>query len=147
MEPEGLLMHSQEPATSPYPETDKQVRVFPHHFFKIDFNIILPSTHGSSKLSLSLRSPHQIPVCTFPLSHTCYMPWPSHSSWFDHPNIWWGVQNMNFLVMYSSPLLSYLDPQRLKYPPRHPLSNALGLRSSLNVRDQVSNPYQQQADL
>jgi hypothetical protein len=45
-------------------------------------------------------SPHQNPVCTSPLSHTCYMPRPPHSSWFDHPNnIWWSVQIIKFLVM------------------------------------------------
>ena len=50
------------------------------HFLKIYFNIILPSTPGSSKWSLSFKFPHQTPVYASPLPHTCYMPRPSHSS-------------------------------------------------------------------
>jgi len=51
------------------------------------FNIILSSTPGSSKWSSSCRSPHQNPVCTSPLPHTCHIPRIRHSSWFDHPII------------------------------------------------------------
>ena len=45
---------------------------------------------GSSKWSLSLGSHHQKYVCTSPVSHSCHMPHPLHSSRFDNPNnIWW----------------------------------------------------------
>jgi hypothetical protein len=31
------------------------------------------------------------------------MPCQSYSSWFNHPyNIWWGVQIINFLIMWST---------------------------------------------
>jgi hypothetical protein len=83
----------------------KPVHPSSSYFLKIHFSAILPSTPRSSKRSLSPESPHQNPVCTSPLSHACYMPYPSYSSWVDHPNnIWWGLQILKFLFMYSSPL-------------------------------------------
>jgi len=42
-------------------------------FLKIDLNIILPSTPGSPKWSLSFRFLHQNPVYASPLPHTRYM--------------------------------------------------------------------------
>ena len=56
------------------------------HFLKIHLNIILPSTPGSPKSSLSFRLPHQNPVYASPLNHTPYMPRSTYSSRFSHPN-------------------------------------------------------------
>jgi len=66
------------------------------HFLKIHFNIIFSSSPMSSTVPQVF---HQNTVCPFHLPHTCYMPRPSYSSWFDHPNnIWWGVQIIQLLI-------------------------------------------------
>jgi hypothetical protein len=84
------------------------VQLSPSYLFKIHFNTF-PSTSRSSKWSLSLGSHHQHPLRTSPVSHSCHTPRPSHSSQFDHPNnIWWEVQILKLLIMYSSPLPHYL---------------------------------------
>jgi hypothetical protein len=47
MEAQGSLLHSQEPATSPYPEPDQSSSCPPSHFFKMNVNVILPSAPTS----------------------------------------------------------------------------------------------------
>jgi hypothetical protein len=47
MEPEGSLLHWQEPATCPYPEPAQSSPSPPSHFLKVHFNAILPSTPES----------------------------------------------------------------------------------------------------
>ena len=69
-------------------------------FLKTHLNVILPSTPGSPKWSLSLRFPHQNPVFTSPLPHTRYMPRSSHYSRFYRPNnIGWWVQIIKLLII------------------------------------------------
>jgi len=54
MEPEGLLPCSQEPAACLYPEPDQSSLGPVLSLLQIQFNIILPFTPLSSKMSLSL---------------------------------------------------------------------------------------------
>ena len=59
----------------------------------------------SSHLRLGFPSglfPSGFPTKTLhtPLPHMCYMPYPSHSSQFDHPiNVGWGVKIMKFPII------------------------------------------------
>ena len=73
MEPGCSLPHSQVPATCPCPEPNQSIPCPLSHFLKIHLNIILPSRPRSSKWSLSHKFPHQNPLCTFPVSHTCHL--------------------------------------------------------------------------
>jgi len=73
------------------------------HFLKFHLNIILPSTPGSPNWSLSFSFPRQNSVYASFLSHTHYMPRPSHYYRFYHPNIIGrGVQIIKLLVMQFS---------------------------------------------
>ena len=61
-------------------EPDQTIRWPPSLFLYIYLIIIFLSTVGSSKWSVSHRSPHQNPVYNSPVLHTCHMPCPSHIS-------------------------------------------------------------------
>jgi len=110
------------------------LHVSPSPFLKIHFNTVLPSAPRSSMWSLSLRSPSQNPVCTFSVSHACYMPHLSHFSWFNHPNgIWWEVQIIKLQSPVILPLLGrniFLSTLR---------SKTLGLFFPLCARTRVTH--------
>jgi hypothetical protein len=58
MEPEGSSPYSQQLATYRYPDSDRSSLCPPTNLSKIHFNIIFPSTPGSSNSSPSLRLIH-----------------------------------------------------------------------------------------
>jgi hypothetical protein len=83
-------------------------------------------------------------VRIFYLHHARFkpVPRPSHPPRFDHSNnFWWKVQTMQLLMMQFFPVSvtsSLLGPN---IPLSALFSNTLNLRSSLNVREQVSHLY------
>ena len=95
----------------------------PPHYNFWRFSLIL-----SSHLRLGLVSGFFLlgfptyPVYASPLTHTRYMPCPSHSSRFYHPNdIGWAVTDHQALHSVAFPLQCYLGSLRPKYSPQHPI--------------------------
>jgi hypothetical protein len=87
-EPEGSLLCVQESTTVPILSQISAVFTRPC-FFKIHFNIVLPYTPLSSKLSLPFRSPYQNSASIFHLFRAFYMSRPSPPPWFIRTdNIW-----------------------------------------------------------
>jgi len=110
------------PATYLYPEPDRS-SLTPHPTFWRSILIL------SSNLHLGLPSdlfPSGFPTKTLytPLFsyYKCYILHISNSLRFYHPkNIGCGVQIIKLLIMWFSPLPSYLVSSKPKYSPQHPI--------------------------
>ena len=141
MEPESSLPYSQASATCPYPEPDQSSPCSPSHFLKIHLNIILPSTPGSSKWSVSLRFPQQNPayITALPIRAT----WPVYLildfiTWTIFVEEYRSSSSLLCSFLRSPVTSSLLGPN---IPLSRLFSNTLSLRSSLSVSDRVSHPY------
>jgi len=99
MEPEGSLLHSQAPTICPCPESE-QSSLCPHptswrciSIFSFHLCLGLPS--GLLSLGFPTKTLYARP------HHMCYMPHPSHSSWFNEEYGSWNPLcqiSMNFNV-------------------------------------------------
>ena len=81
-------------------------------------------------------------LCThFSSPHTCYMPLPTYSRYDHRPKLGEEYRSLSSSLcsfLHSPVTWSLLGPNFLF---NTMFANTLSLRSSLNARDQVSNPY------
>jgi hypothetical protein len=80
--------------------------IIPSHFFKIHFNLILPS-------NLSFVTKAQDALYFF----ACYMPLPSHPPWFNHSNNISCTESVKLLIIHFTPCLGIV--QRSKVHPSY----------------------------
>jgi len=108
-------------------------------FLKIHLDIIFPSVPESPKWSLSIEFPHQNPVYTSPLPHTCHMPCPSHLSQFYHlNNNGWGQMVSKFWKRKASCLCRTAQNSRATSPqPGHYTEVRGGFPESIRLHEAV----------
>lgn len=95
------------------------------------------------------RSSYQEIIRTSPVTHTCHMSRPSHSSLFGHSNnILWELRLMNLLIMLPPPLIpAYLIQLRPECLSQHHFLEHLNLFPHLNVSNNFHTRVKQPAKL
>jgi len=135
IKPKYTLPCPQQPATCVHPKPQQPSSCLPNNFFKIHFNIILPSMPWSSKWSLSFRFLHQNPLL-FPIHTTC----PTHLIHLDLiTRIVFGEQYNSWspslcTLLQSCVTSSLVDPNIFLSTV---VSNTFSICSSLNVRHHI----------
>ena len=101
------LPQSQHPTYFPYPSQMNLVQAFISNFFKINFNIIIPSTYTQIFNMVSFL--HVSPLKPKTLPHSCHMPHPIESSqqpYQDRKTIPGAYRFNQKPSHYTSPLIS-----------------------------------------
>jgi len=113
----------------------------PFHYLKLQLNIILPSTPGSSKWSLSPKFPHQNPVYTSPLTRKGHIPAHLIRLGVITRTVFgkYILLSSSLCNFFHSPVTSSLFGPNIL--PNILFLNTLSIRPSLIVSDQVSHPY------
>jgi hypothetical protein len=138
MKPYVSLPLLQRPTICPFSSHTNPIHALPTDFLKIHCNISLPSTSRSSKWSLSLRFPHQNPVLTSPVPHTCHT--QADLIALDLIiRITFGI--LTLLAVQFPPIQCYVVPVWLKFFLSILFSKTFGQCSSLNMKNQISHPY------
>ena len=137
MEPEGSLLHSQVSITSPYLSQLYPVHTPTSYILTIHLNIILPSTPGSPKRSISLRFHHQNPEYDSSLRHTRYMPHLDFITLKMVDEEYSSLSSSRYSFLHSHLTSSFLGPNFLNTL----LLNTFSLHSSLKRSEQFPHPY------
>lgn len=122
METEGSLLLSHVLATCPYPGPHRfnpcphiPLREYPSSYYPPIYSWVF-QVFCFPQVSPPKHFAH---LSSLPYVH---MSRPSHSSWFHHPvDIWWAVQIIKLILIYSSELSRCFVPLTPIYFPGHPI--------------------------